>query len=277
MPLTQVLRSLFSGNKRPAISGTLQLTQSHQGPPLCTLEDMELQLAKMHAGNPISIQPAEAKNLTSMARIHLATFRSDDCVKALYSNDIHWMTITKMLEERLESRPYAISVAINQKLGVVVGWVCCSVVGHQGVSKWDGLSQLAWTVAAAFEAAEAQRRLTRSSGESEYSSRQTQRIVLREAIVSRTKVAQSLAMGNDFYFVINCVARDPKNNLGGVTPKLICSVTDSADRDGLSVFAQVPPFCVADFELAGFQQIAGFEQQLDIHQLKFMVRRPKAR
>lgn len=238
---------------------------------------MELQLARVHAENPISIQPAESKHLTPMARIHLAAFRNDDCVKFLCSDEIHWIIVNTMLGERLENRPYAISVAMNERLGRVVGWLCCSVVGYPGVSDWDGLAQLAWTVAAAFKAAEAQRKLSRTSGESEHNSRQAQRKMLREAIVSRTKVAQSLALGDDVYLVINNVATDPENDLGGVTPKLICSVTDSADKDGLSVFAQVPLFAVADFEWAGFQQIAGFEPQLDIHQLKFMVRRPKAR
>ena len=241
---------------------------------------MELQLARVHAENSASIRPTEFKHLTSMARIHLATFRDDYCVKSLYSDDIHWITINKMLKERLEKRPYALSVAMNEKLGPVVRWLCCSVVGHPRVSKWDGPAQLAWTVAAAFEAAEAQKQLTRSSGESEYGACQAERMTIREAIVSRTKVAQSLAMGDNVYLVINNLAIDPKNDLGGgggVMPKFICSVTDSADKDGLSVFVQVPPFAVADYEWAGFQQIAGFEPRLDIHQLKFMVHRPKAR
>ncbi|CAF9937227.1 MAG: hypothetical protein ALECFALPRED_007145 [Alectoria fallacina] len=238
---------------------------------------MELQLARMHAENSISIRPTEFKHLTSMARIHLATFRDDDCVKSMYSDDIHWITINEMLEERLEQGPYAISVAMNKKLGPVVSWLCCGVVGHPRVTKWDGPAQLAWTVAAAFEAAETQNQLTRSSGESEYGAFQAERMVLREVIVSITTVVQSLAMGDNVYLDINNLAIDPKNDLGGVMPKLICSFTDSADKNGFSVLVQVPPFAVADYEWAGIQQIAGFVPRLDIHQLKFMVRRPEAR
>lgn len=143
MPLTQMLRPLFAGKKRPTISGPLQLTQSHQSPPLYTLEAMEFQLARVHAENPISIQPAESKHLTSMARIQMAAFRNDDCVKSLYSDDVHWIVTNKMLGERLDNRPYAITVAMNEKLGRVVGWLCCSLVGHPGVPKWDGFAQLA--------------------------------------------------------------------------------------------------------------------------------------
>lgn len=99
-------------------------------------------------------------------------------------------------------------------------------------------------------------------------------MTFREAIISKTKVAQSLAMGDNVYLVINNVATDPRHSLGGVTSKIICSVTESADRDGLSIFAQVPSYDIEDFESAGFQQIAGFAPQLDIHQLHFVVRKP---
>lgn len=276
MPLAQMLRFLCSGDIRPAISAPLESSHTPQIPPLYTLEDMELRLARMHAENPISIQPAECKHITSMARIHLAAFHNDDLVKFLYSNDIHWVVINKILEEHLKTRPYAISVAINEKPGCVVGWLCCSVVGHPGAPKWDIFAQLEWTVAAAFKAAEAHWQLTRSSGESEHIPRYAQRMTLQEAIVSRTKVAQSLAMGDGIYLVINNLATDPHKDLGGVTSKLICSITESADKDRLSVFAQVPSFALADFEWAGFEHIAGFEPLRDIHQLKFMVRRPKA-
>ena len=236
---------------------------------------MELRLARAHADNPISIQLAESKHLTSMARIHVAAFRNDDCVRSLYSDDVHWRCINTILEECLENRPYAFTVALNEKQGRVVGWLCCSVVGDPGIPEWDGLARLAWTVAAAFKAADAQRQLTRSSGESEGSSRHAQRSNLRDGIVSRTKVAQSLAMGDDVYLVINNVVVDPKNDLGGPLTKLICDIMNSADRDGLSIFCHVPYFAVADFEWAGFQKIAGFEPKLDTHQLHFMVRRPR--
>lgn len=276
MPLKRMLCCFFSGDIRPTISAPLESSQSPPNPPLYTLEHGELQLARLHAENCISIQPAESRHLTSMARIHLAACDSDDLVRHLYSDDIHWNITNELLEERLQNRPYMISVAVNEKLDRVVGWVCCSVVGQPGVPEWDGLAQLSWTVAAAFKPAEAQRQLARTSGESERSSRHAQRMTLREAIVSRTKVAQSLAMGDEVYLVINNVATDPRNSLGGVTSKLICSVTEHADKDNVSVFAQVPPWAQADLEWAGFQQIAGFEPQLDIHQLKFMVRKPRA-
>ena len=235
---------------------------------------MELRLARAHAENPISIQLAESKHLTSMARIHVAAFRNDECVRSLYSDDVSWMTMEAMLGERLENRPYAFRVAMNEKQGRIVGWLCCSVVGDPRISEWDGLGRLAWTLAAAFKAADAQRQLTRSSGESEGSSRQAQRSNLRDGIVSRTKVAQSLAMGDNVYLVINNVVADPENDLGGPLTKLICDVMSSADEDNLSIFCQVAPFAVADFEWAGFQKIAGFEPKLDTHQLHFMVRRP---
>ena len=197
---------------------------------------MELRLARAHAENPISIQPAESKHLTSMARIHVAAYRNDDCVRSLYSDDVHWNAMHAMLGERLENRPYAFRVAMNEKQGRVVGWLCCSVVGDPGIPEWDGLARLAWTVAAAFKAADTQRELTRSSGESESSSRHAQRSTLRDGIVSRTKVAQSLAMGDDVYLVINNVVADPENDLGGPLTKLICDIMDSADEDGVRTF-----------------------------------------
>ena len=150
------------------------------------------------------------------------------------------------------------------------------MVGKEGEGRREGFAQLSWTVAAAFKAAEAQRQLTRTSGDSEPRSRHAQRMTFQEAIVSRTKIAQSLAISDEVYLVINNVATDPKNNLGGVTSKLISSITESADKDGLSVFAQVPPDAVEEFEWAGFQQIAGFQPQMDIHELKFLVRKPRA-
>ena len=275
MPLTRMLHFLCSGNIRPTISAPLESSQSPQNPPLYTWEDMELRLARAHADNPISIQRAESKHLTSMARIHVAAFRNDDCVRSLYSDDVAWRAIDAMLGECLENRPYAFRVAMNEKQGRVVGWLCCSVVGDPGIPEWDGLARLAWTIAAAFKASDAQRQLTRSSGESEGSSRHAQRSNLRDGIVSRTKVAQSLAMGDDVYLVINNVVVDPKNDLGGPLTKLICDIMNSADRDGLSIFCHVPYFAVADFEWAGFQKIAGFEPKLDTHQLHFMVRRPR--
>ena len=218
---------------------------------------------------------AESRHLTSMARIHLAACPSDDLVQQLYGDEIHWNITNDMLEERLQNRPYMISVAINEKLNRVVGWVCCSVVGQPGAPTRDRDAQLSWTVEAAFKAAEAQRQLTRTSGESEPRHRHAHRMTFCEAIVSRTKVAQSLAMGDNVYLVINNVATDPRNTLGGVTSKLISSVTESADRDKLSLFAQVPSRDMEEFEWAGFQQIAGFEPRLDIHQLHFMVRKPR--
>ena len=244
---------------------------------LYILEDIELRPARMHAEISISIQPADSKHVRSMARIHLVAFRDDDLVKSLYRDDIHWIVIDDILEERLKNRPYAIRVAINEKLGRVVGWLCCSVVGQPGAPGWDGFAQLAWTVAAVYKAADAHRQLARSSEESEHSSLHTHRMAIQEAIVSRTKVAQSLAMGDDAYLVINVLATDLKNSLSGVTSKLICSITESADKDGLSVLAQVPPFALADFERAGFEQMPAFGPQMEIHRLMFMVRRPKAR
>lgn len=273
MPLTRMLCCFFSEDTRPIISAPLESSQSPPLPPLYTLEHGELLLARLHAENPISIEPAESRHLTSMARIHLAACPSDDLVQQLYGDEIHWNITNDMLEERLQNRPYIMSVAINEKLERIVGWVCCSVVGQVGIRRQD--AHLSWKVAAAFKAAEAQRQLTRTSGESEPRHRHEQRMTFRDAIVSRTKVAQSLAMGDNVYLVINNVATDSRNSLGGVTSRLICSVTESADRDGLSVFAQVPSYDMEEFEWAGFQQIAGFEPQMDIHQLQFMVRKPR--
>lgn len=277
MPLIRMLCCFLSGDIRPTISAPLESIQSPPIPPLYTLEHGELQLARLHAENPISIQPAESRHLTSMARIHVTACHSDDLVQHLYGDEVHWKITNELLEECIKDRPYAFSVATNEKLaGRVVGWLCCSVVGQPGVPRRDGFAQLSWTVAAAFKAAEAQRQLARTSGESEPRSRHAQRMSFQEAIVSRTKVAQSLAISDDVYLVINNVATDPKNNLGGVFSKLINSIVENADRDGLSVFAQVPPDAIEEFEWAGFQQIVGFQPQLDIHQLKFLVRKPRA-
>lgn len=269
MPLARMLCCFFSGDIRPTISAPLESIQSPPIPPLYTLEHGELQLARLHAENPISIQPVESRHLTSMARIHVTACRNDDLVQHLYIHE-------ELLEECLKNRPYAFSVATNEKLaGRVVGWLCVSVVGKGGERRGDGFAQLSWTVAAAFKAAEAQRQRARTSGESEPRSHHAQRMTFQEATVSRTKIAQSLAMSDDVYLVVNNVATDPTNNLGGVTSKLISSITESADKDGLSVFAQVPPDAIEEFEWAGFQQIVGFQPQLDIHQLKFLVRKPR--
>ena len=277
MPLARMLCCFFSGDIRPTISAPLESMQSPPIPPLYTLEHRELQLARLHAENTISIQPAESRHLTSMARIHVAACCSDDLVQHLHGDEVHWMVTNELLEECLQDRPYAFSVATNEKLaGRVVGWLCCSVGGEGGGIRWDEFGQLSWTVAAAFKAAEAQRHLARTSGESEPRSRHAQRMTLQEAIVSRTKVAQSLAISDDVYLVINNVATDSKNNLGGVTSKLISSITETADKNGLSVFAQVPPDAIEEFEWAGFQQITGFQPQMDIHQLNFLVRKPRA-
>lgn len=99
-----------------------------------------------------------------------------------------------------------ISIAMKELLGHFIRWLCRSVLGHLSVTEWGGLVQLAWTVAAVSKVAEAQGQPTRFSRAKKSNLRHAQQMTARDTILSTTKVAQPLAMGDEVYPVISNVA-----------------------------------------------------------------------
>ena len=72
------------------------------------------------------------------------------------------------------------------------------------------------------------------------------------------------------------MATNLETSYGRPVPKLICSFTDYADKDGLSVIALVAPLANAPFEWAGFHEIARLDPQTDSLQITLMLHRSKA-
>ena len=88
--------------------------------------------------------------------------------------------------------------------------------------------------------------------------------------------AQWLIVDDEICPVIEHVATNLETSYGRPVPKLICSFTDYADKDGLSVIALVAPLAKALFEWAGFHEIARLDPQTDSLQITFMLHRSKA-
>ena len=241
---------------------------------------------------PISLQTPAIKETGSLARVHLAAFKDDRCVRLTYSDSSHWKAINAMIEARYSFADFGWKLAVTKHEGRVVGWICCSLV-DQGEPAGEDLSYQTWTTAAAHFVEISEALLTKTSGTPENKTHRDRRRKLSKVISEASVDAMSQLLdtaGGTKHVIINTLVVDPTCKGRGVGSELLKWVTDYADKKGIAAWAQVSTMASGLFEAAGFEEVHTLVLDLDdyyygeqdrgkpmwgVYEIKYMLRKAR--
>ena len=241
---------------------------------------------------PISLQTPTIKETGSLARVHLAAFKDDRCVKLTYSDSSHWKAVNAMIEARYNVADFGWKLAVTKHEGRVAGWICCSLVDQCG-SAGEELAYLDWTTAAARFVDFSEARLTKTSGIPENRVHHDRRRKLSKVISEASFEATSQVLdtaGGEKHVIINTLVVDPTCKGRGVGSELLKWVTDYADKMGIASWGQIPTVASGIFEAAGFEEVHTLVLDLDdyyygeqdrgkpmwgVYEIKYMFRKAR--
>ena len=201
----------------------------------------------------------------ALARIHLAAFKDDRCVRLMYSDANHWRAINTMIENRCSHTNYGMKIAMTEPGKRMVGWLSCCLVEPTG-SVSDDSACLEWTTAAAGVIDCAEECLTRSSGTPEdrvvRDRRREMCRVISKAYIEALSSSPNITTDTK-YIVINTLVVDPSFRNQGVGSGLLGWVMQYADTEDIAVWAQVPAAACGVFKKAGFEESQNLVLDLD--------------
>lgn len=234
-------------------------------PSCCATSPAKVPSTFMETEIKISLRTPVIKETACLARIHLAAFKHDRCIRLMYSDSSHWKAINAMIETRDSHIDYGMKVAITEGEGRIAGWLCCSIV-EPGMPDHESLAYLEWTIAASRVVEIAEERLTKTSGIAEDKFHRDRRRRLCSAISEASVDLKSKRLNitsDTRYLIINTLVIDPPYQGRGVGSELLRWATDNADRDEVAIWAQVPAAALGVFETAGFEEVHNVILDLD--------------
>ena len=223
----------------------------------------KLLAAVMENRLPVSIRLGACKDIGALARIHLTAFRDDHCIRLLYSYFNHWKAIDTLIEKRYSSNIDGSKLAVAVNEGRFIGWLCCTFV-DSGISVQQDANSIDWVTAAASLVNHAEERLTKSSGMPEDMFQRDHRWKISKIISNASTEAMMQSLGhNTRFLIVNTLAVDPAWKSRGVGSELLKWVAEWADRQEITVWAQVSPAAHGIFQLAGFEEVHNLVLDLD--------------
>ena len=212
---------------------------------------------------PISIRLAAMKEVGALTRVHLTAFKDDHCISLMYSHLNHWRAIDSLIEKRFAFNEDRWKLAVAMHDSRIAGWLCCTLVescllGQQNITSID------WTIAAARLINDAEERLTKSSGMPEDLFQRDRRWKISKVMSNASNGAMMRSLGKETRFLlVNTLAVDPVWKGQGVGSELLRWVIELADREEISIWAQVSPAAHGVFKLAGFEEVHSLVLDLD--------------
>jgi GNAT superfamily N-acetyltransferase len=217
----------------------------------------------------LRIDTAAPRNIAALARIHVAAFEKDKCWQSMHRGPSYWAAMNGMLENHFVQSDYEIKIAMVEKNGknCNAGWLCCSIVGDPAAPPTHNFAYMEWTTAAAFVVDSFEEWQTQKSGRQENEQQCRRRRELFNIISRKFGEVQRktmLELGNTKYLVINTLVTDPPFRGQGVGSELLRWATELADKERISIWAQVPKGARGIFQRAGFAEVDGSPLVVDI-------------
>ncbi|KAL2041392.1 hypothetical protein N7G274_005774 [Stereocaulon virgatum] len=217
----------------------------------------------------LRIDTAGPRNIAALARIHVAAFEKDKCWQSMHRGPSYWAAINGMLEDHFVKSGYEIKIVVVEENGKECnsGWLCCSIVGDPTAPPTHNFAYMEWTTAAAFVVDSFEAWQTQKSGRNENEQQCRRRRELFNLISRRFGEVQRktmMGLGNAKYLVINTLVTDPAFRGQGVGSELLRWATELADKERISIWAQIPKDARGIFQRAGFSEADGSPLIVDI-------------
>lgn len=173
----------------------------------------------------------------------MAGFAFDPSAQLMFKDKEEWETaLLNMLKAQLSDPKFAVTKAISQDTGNVLGWQACRFLG-----KDDGL-----------ESKGAVAKVEDMKNDTKNQSDRTLRAVLKENSVR----IQKDWMANRKHIHFNTLVVDPAAQGHGIGTALVRWVTDKADESGIYCWLQSSPVAHGIYLKAGFKDVDSFEIDL---------------
>lgn len=194
---------------------------------------------------PVHLLPASEDDIPSLIRVHMAAFSNDNAARLMFKNkDENIAMLLDMLKAQLSNTKFAVTKAISNDTGNVLGWQACRFLGKDDDLESKGV-------------------VTGSQGVKDVTVNGSDGVrTLRSVLMENSVRVQKDWMANQEYIHFDTLVVDPAAQGRGIGTALLRRVTDKADEYSTYCWLQSSPAAHNIYLKAGFKDVASFEVHL---------------